>query len=99
MKKVLTIKKSNGSVLGIYDDTIPLKELGTLNVKRVSNIEFNNDKQGFEVIMTGDGSIPIESPLRNEAYDKEVEYVGQHLHELGEKHFGKDEDDDDKPKS
>lgn len=38
-----------GVVTGLYTDTIPLGELGALHVERLTNIEFNDQSQQWEV--------------------------------------------------
>lgn len=87
MEKVLKIRKKDAIILGVYDDVINVKGLGKAKIERVSNIEYNNDKEKWEVIMKDDGGIPIESDSRNEAYQKEVELVNQNLDDLAKKHF------------
>lgn len=87
MEKVLKIRKKDAIVLGVYDDVINIQGLGKARIERVSNIEYNNDKEKWEVIMKNGGDIPIESNSRNEAYQKEVELVNQNLDDLAKKHF------------
>lgn len=89
MKKILKIKKSNGSILGIYDDAIPFKKLGKPKVERVSNIEYDNDSEKWTVTMTHDGETKFSTETRNGAYEQEVEMVNKNIDELAEKHFGK----------
>ncbi len=45
---VLTFKP-NGIVTGLYTETIPLSALGALKVNRLTNIEFNDSTQQWEV--------------------------------------------------
>lgn len=87
MEKILKIRKNDAVIVGIYDDIINPKELGKVQIERVSNIEYNNHKEKWEVIMKKDGTIPIESNTRNEAYQKEVELVNKNLDDLAKKHF------------
>ena len=45
---VLTIQPG-GIVTGLYTEAIPLGELGALHVERLTNIEFNDSTQQWEV--------------------------------------------------
>ena len=45
---VLTVAPG-GVVTGLYTEAIPLTELGTLHVERLTNIEFNDQSQHWEV--------------------------------------------------
>jgi hypothetical protein len=91
-KHKIIISKKDASVLGIMDDIAPYLKLGTVNVQRVSNIEFNNEKQKYEVILTHNNDIPIETQSKNDAYDQEVGYVSEKLKDLGAIHFKKNEE-------
>lgn len=48
MNAVLSIAP-DGSVECLWTEAIPLESLGTLKVKRASNVEFNDDAQQWEV--------------------------------------------------
>lgn len=43
----------NGTTSCFWTEAIPLHELGTLEVNRASNIEFNQQKQQWEVEVNG----------------------------------------------
>jgi hypothetical protein len=45
---VLTIT-STGEITGLYTEIIPLTALGSLHVQRLSNVEFNDTAQHWEV--------------------------------------------------
>ncbi len=86
MEKILKIRKKDALILGVYDDVIN-KKLGKPRIERVSNIEYNNKKEKWEVILKKDGNIVIESDTRNDAYQKEVELVNQNLDFFAKEHF------------
>lgn len=86
MQKKIVIKK-DGTVTGVYDDAIPFKNMGTPFIKRVSNIEYDNDLQKWVVIMTHDDTVPIKADSREEAYSKEVSLVNENIDELSKAHF------------
>jgi hypothetical protein len=50
---VLTIQK-NGEAGCLYSELIDLTSIGTLEVSRASNIEFNAGKQHWEVLIKGE---------------------------------------------
>lgn len=55
----------DGIITGLYDDTIPLMNLGTLSVKRASTIEFDNACQKW-VVALPNGKEIFSHPLREE---------------------------------
>lgn len=44
---VLTFKPS-GLVFGLYTEAIPLEQIGSLKISRMTGIEFNNETQEWE---------------------------------------------------
>lgn len=40
---------TDGTVVGLYDETIDLAKIGDLHVERLTTIEFNNDRELWEV--------------------------------------------------
>lgn len=80
-----------GLVECLYTDKIDLHKLGTLEVERVSRIEYNKEKQGWDVIIThwpyswGDIHFTFSSqtlgPFKNreDAKKAEVEYIEKEL--------------------
>jgi hypothetical protein len=54
---------AEGKVSGLYTETIPLAEIGALHVERLTNIEFNDAAQLWEVI-DRDGTRLFADPSR-----------------------------------
>lgn len=58
MKNVgIIIFTSTGSAKGLWTEAIPLQELGTLEINRASQVEFNPSKQEWEVRLMSDLSV------------------------------------------
>jgi len=75
----------NGNVHTIYTDEINLYEIGTLhNVRRASNVVFNDRKQLWEVQLL-DGTVIHEDRSREAAIETEVALLSP-----GGKHYCKD---------
>jgi len=92
MKKLFKIKKDGSAIVAIYDDVIPLNELGeNFDVERVSNIEFDNKLKKWTVVMTkGDNKEPIIiTDKRADAYEQEVAFVNENIDKLAAIHFPK----------
>ena len=63
----------NGNMHGLYTDSINLFEIGrVINVKKASNVEFNQKKQMWEVLSL-DGEVLFEHQNREKAIEKEIE--------------------------
>ena len=69
----------SGYVECLYTDKINLRNIGSLDVRRASNVEFDNNKQGWMVDIELDGAIlgPFES--REVAIQAEVEYIENNI--------------------
>ena len=68
---VLTIR-DNGEAGCLYSELIDLASIGTLEVSRASNIEFNHQKQEWEVWV--DGKVLFSNPSRNVCHAWEIQH-------------------------
>lgn len=62
-----------GNMYGIYTDEIDLFSIGRVtNIKKASNVEFNEVEQVWEVLSL-DGEVLHNNPNRNKAIEWEIE--------------------------
>ncbi len=71
MDAVLTIHR-DGTVSGLYTEAIPLQELGTLAVNRITEIEFDPAGQCWEA-RDHNGAVLHSNPSRQACLDWEHE--------------------------
>ena len=69
--------RPDGKVESLYNDFIPTLDLGALRVSRASNVEFDNKRQEW-VVLVNDKEIAC-SKLREEALTREVILLNQRL--------------------
>lgn len=65
--------RPDGKVEGLYNDIIPLNQLGTLNVKRATNIEFCFKRQKW-IVSLPNGEEVYSNGSREKALDWEKVY-------------------------
>lgn len=70
--------KPNGNIECLYSEEIDLSELGTLTVQRASHVEFNNEKQLWEVRLVNSGVLGY-FKTRREALDFEIEVLNKRI--------------------
>jgi hypothetical protein len=72
---ILTLDISpDGNINGLYSDEIDLYELGQVhNVRRASNVEFNETKQVWQVIKSLTNKVVFEHKSRTRAIEWEIE--------------------------
>ncbi len=64
---------SQGNITTLYTDEINLYDLGTVcDVRRASNVEFNEKEQVWEVIDASSGNIVYKDKNREKAIDWEI---------------------------
>ncbi|MEI8289555.1 MAG: hypothetical protein WCH99_08770 [Verrucomicrobiota bacterium] len=79
MNAVLSIAP-DGSVECLWTEAIPLESLGTLTVKRASNVEFNEASQEWEVILaTAPDVVAFSHKSRAACIAWEVETINERL--------------------
>lgn len=79
MNAVITIA-NDGSVECLWTEAIPLDSLGTLNVKRASNVEFNEASQEWEVkLATSPDAVAFSHTSRAQCIAWEVETINDQL--------------------
>ena len=79
MNAVLTIAP-DGSIECLWTETLPLETLGTLHVRRASNVEFNEATQQWEVILaTAPDVVAFSHSSRAACIAWEVETINNQL--------------------
>ena len=73
MNAATLVFQPDGTVRGLYTEAIDLSSLGRLVVKRASRIEFNDDRQAWEV-RTVRGRLLFSAPSRQQCLDWERQY-------------------------
>lgn len=73
--------RPDGQVEGLYTDTVPLKDLGALNVKRATHVEFDVERQEWVVTLPS-GKEVHRNPSREAALEWERSYC-EYLLESG----------------
>lgn len=66
--------RPDGSIEGLYSDEMRLDEVGDIEVRRASNVEFDA-ASGEWVAETPDGQVIGRARLRSECIRKEVEFL------------------------
>lgn len=90
MKQRIIINKDSGEITTVYTDYAEkniLKNLNDFWVKRVSNIEFNNETKLWEAKDIINNKIITSSRSKMETYNKESEWANNNLKELKKIHF------------
>lgn len=64
--KIVVKFRTNGTVLALHDDDINMQGIGRVLVKRASTIEYNHDKDEWEVILAGGKHPSFSHGSRNE---------------------------------
>jgi len=71
---------ADGSARCIYTDALPLADLGQLDVRRASHVEFNSDAQRWEVRFTDNpAAVVFSAPSRAECIVWEIETLQARL--------------------
>lgn len=72
MSPIILEIDSDGNLHGLYTDQIDLFEIGKItNVRKASNVEFNEDLQVWEVISL-DGQVLFTHTSREKAIEEEI---------------------------
>lgn len=64
----------DGTVRALYTDQIDLTNLGRINVKRASHVEFNNELSSWEVISAKTKRVLFSTCSREKALVWEIKY-------------------------
>lgn len=69
--------KLDGNLLSLYHDDLPLKELGRVDVKRASSIEYGGKYSGYAGLwlVVIDGEVVFSHEKRSECIDYEIKYI------------------------
>ena len=70
---------ADGQGLALHTDFIPLAELGRLDVRRASRVEFNGASQQWEVTLTGEPGASFSNTSRAVCLDWETETLNRQL--------------------
>lgn len=77
---LLTVDESDGSIECLWTDAIPLDQLGTLKVKRASNVEFNETSQEWEVkLATAPDVVAFSHASRAQCIAWEINIINREL--------------------
>jgi hypothetical protein len=68
----------DGTIHGLWDDTIDFREVGECLVERASSVEFNNDTKKWDIYLA-DGTYIGSEDSRGAAIDLEVSYLQERL--------------------
>ena len=79
MSKAVLFVDNDGHVTGLHTDVIDLAEIGKLDIKRASNIEFNNRTAMWEVELFGWGGPVYSNTSREECLKWERQYINNLL--------------------
>lgn len=72
---VIRIKR-DGSVIGLYDDRLPYLKIGATEIKRASDVRWNDKKQGWEIFIVDENrALPRVYEKRAQAIEAEVDYL------------------------
>ncbi len=71
--------KPDGTCVGLYTELIDLTAIGRLRIKRVTNIEFDNNRQVWRV-KNLQGMTLYESPSRQKCLKWEQTYINRNNH-------------------
>jgi hypothetical protein len=75
---------SDGSCLTIWNDENCMRAIGDVKVTRLSDIEFDNEEQGWRVHFRNGVTLPGLYEKRIEALNAEIDYAEEHMSEFGE---------------
>lgn len=92
MKQRVIINKLTGEITMVYTDFAEkylLNREDDIIVKRVSNIEFNNETKTWEAKDAIKDEVIISTNSKIETYNKESEWANNNLNELKKIHFEK----------
>jgi hypothetical protein len=78
MKHVIVVKRG-GLIRTLYTEKVNLHALGILQVERASNVEYDNEKQGWTVTLANGVEIPVVFKSRALALESEVNYLQARL--------------------
>ncbi|MBX3742492.1 MAG: hypothetical protein KF712_16010 [Akkermansiaceae bacterium] len=65
-----------GKVACLYTEAIDLRSLGTLEIKRLTDVRFHDETQQWEVLMADTGEIVHRDPSREACLQWEREHLG-----------------------
>ena len=76
-KIVLKLSK-DGTVHGLYNEVVDFRSLGHVNTRRISNVEWSDEKQEWEVLLA-DGTVLGYYKDRSEAIRQEITYLNERI--------------------
>jgi len=83
-KDLLVEITNEGTCLALWNDDNSLEFLGDLEVTRLSDVEYINEKQAWQVVFRNGTTLPGFYKQRIEALNAEITYAEEHLLELAE---------------
>jgi hypothetical protein len=80
MKTIVIDISQCGQVRCLYTDALPLAEIGQMEVRRASSIEYNNHTGMWEVVMASDPDhVVFTHPSRAACVEWEIETINKGL--------------------
>lgn len=92
VKQRIIINKKTGIITTVYSDQIEnfLNKISEdIDVKRVSNIEFNNETKNWEAKDVLTKEVLFVSKIKSKVYKDEANWANENLRELKKIHFEK----------
>ena len=83
-KDIIIEITDEGVCMAVWDDRDPLAGLGDVQVTRLSDVEYDNERQGWEVTFRNGVKLPGLYKKRIMALNAEITYVEDHFSEFGE---------------
>jgi len=74
---------ADGACVTIWNDENSMRAIGDLKVTRLSDVEYDNESQGWRVHFRNGVTLPGLYKQRIEALSAEIDYAFDHLEEFG----------------
>ena len=79
MQHVFTLDPDTGTLIGLYQELLPLRGLGKVEVQRASTVEFNLSTQQWEVRLPDNHQLLFSHASRDTCLDWERNYFSERL--------------------
>lgn len=79
MKTIVIDIGPGGQARCLYTDALPLSEIGSMEVRRASSIEYNNRTRMWEVVLASEDRVAFTHPSRAACVEWEIATINQGL--------------------